>query len=191
MKATSILRFLLCTGAAVALSHCEKASSPATGGEAAETGTQVAGQSAVSDDDSEKDVVKVAVGSPVHTTLVAAVKAADLVDVLSNAGPFTVFAPTNAAFDKLPKGTVETLLKPENKDKLADILQYHVAVGGYKEEMLTDGKVINMANGGNVTITVKDGKITLNGGGTIAGTVKASNGIVHVIDGVLLPPAAK
>jgi uncharacterized surface protein with fasciclin (FAS1) repeats len=134
-------------------------------------------------------VVKVAVGSPAHTTLVAAVKAAELVDVLSNAGPFTVFAPTNAAFDKLPKGTVESLLKPENKEKLADILQYHVAVGGYKEEMLTDGKTLNMANGGNVTVSVKDGKITLNGSATLGGTVVASNGLVHVIDSVLLEPA--
>ena len=155
----------------------------------AEAAPAVAGQSAVADDVSQKDVVKVAVGSPAHSTLVAAVKAAELVDVLSNAGPFTVFAPTNAAFDKLPKGTVESLLKPENKEKLADILQYHVAVGGYKEEMLTDGKTLNMANGGNVTVSVKDGKITLNGSATLGGTVVASNGLVHVIDGVLLEPA--
>lgn len=138
------------------------------------------------DDVSQKDVVKVAAGSPDHTTLVTAVKAAELVDVLSNAGPFTVFAPTNAAFDKLPAGTVEDLLKPEKKEALADILQYHVAVAVYKPEMLQDGQVINMANGGNVTIGVKDGKITVNGANVIA-TVPATNGIVHVIDGVLLP----
>jgi uncharacterized surface protein with fasciclin (FAS1) repeats len=191
MKSKTILQTLLCAGMAAMLSQCEKSASPEASGESSAAGAPLAGQSAVSDDVSQKDVVKVAVGSPAHTTLVAAVKAADLVDVLSNAGPFTVFAPTNAAFDKLPKGTVETLLKPENKEKLADILQYHVAVGGYKEEMLTDGKVINMANGGNVTIMVKDGKILLNGSATLAGTVQASNGIVHVIDGVLLPPLAK
>lgn len=144
------------------------------------------GQSQVQDNDSQKDVVKVAMGSPDHTTLVAAVKAASLVDVLSNAGPFTVFAPTNAAFEKLPPGTVEGLLKPDKKETLQDILQYHVAVAVYKPEMLQDGQVISMANGGNVTIGVKDGKITVNGANILA-TVPASNGIVHVIDGVLLP----
>ncbi|MCW5920942.1 MAG: fasciclin domain-containing protein [Saprospiraceae bacterium] len=143
------------------------------------------GQSAVQDDVSQKDVVKVAVGSPDHTTLVAAVKAAELVDVLSNAGPFTVFAPTNAAFDKLPPGTVEGLLKPDKKDALADVLQYHVAVAVYKTEMLHDGQVIPMANDGKVTIGVKDGKITVNGANILA-SVPASNGIVHVIDEVLL-----
>src|SRR6476619_3006897 len=91
-----------------------------------------AGQSAVKDDESAKDVVKVAAGSKDHTTLVAAVKQAELVDALSNAGPFTVFAPTNAAFEKLPAGTVADLMKPENKAKLQDILQYHVYVGSLK-----------------------------------------------------------
>lgn len=143
------------------------------------------GQSAVQDDVSQKDVVKVAAGSPDHTTLVTAVKAAELVDVLSNAGPFTVFAPTNAAFDKLPAGTVEDLLKPEKKEALADILQYHVAVAVYKTEMLQDGQVIPMANDGKVTIGVKDGKYTVNGANIVA-SVPASNGIVHVIDAVLL-----
>lgn len=144
------------------------------------------GQSTVQDDVSQKDVVKVAVGSPDHSTLVTAVKAADLVDVLSNAGPFTVFAPTNAAFDKLPAGTVDGLLQPDKKETLADILQYHVAVAVYKPEMLNDGQVISMANGGNVTIGVKDGKITVNGANVVA-TVPATNGIVHIIDAVLLP----
>jgi uncharacterized surface protein with fasciclin (FAS1) repeats len=187
----TILRVLFCATSGVLLSNCEKSGSPAASSSESDSGAPVSGQSAVADDVSQKDVVKVAVGSPAHTTLVAAVKAAELVDVLSNAGPFTVFAPTNDAFDKLPKGTVETLLKPENKEKLADILQYHVAVGGYKEEMLTDGKTLSMANGGSVTITVKDGKVVLNGSATVVGTVVASNGIVHVVDGVVLPPAAK
>jgi uncharacterized surface protein with fasciclin (FAS1) repeats len=140
----------------------------------------------VQDNDSQKDVVKVAAGSADHTTLVTAVKAASLVDVLSNAGPFTVFAPTNAAFEKLPPGTVEGLLKPDKKEALQDILQYHVAVAVYKPEMFQDGQVISMANGGSVTIGVKDGKVTVNGANIIA-TVPASNGIVHVIDAVLLP----
>ncbi len=146
----------------------------------------VAGQSAVKDDESQKDVVKVAIGSKDHTTLVAAVQAAELVDVLSNAGPFTVFAPTNDAFNLLPAGTVDDLLKPENKEKLQDILQYHVAVAVYKPEMMRDGQVIGMANSGNITISVKDGKTMLNGKATILASVNDSNGIIHVIDQVLL-----
>ncbi|KAB7726827.1 fasciclin domain-containing protein [Rudanella paleaurantiibacter] len=153
-----------------------------------ETTATVAGQSAVQDDDSQKDVVKVAAGSPDHTTLVKAVQTAGLVDALSNAGPFTVFAPTNAAFDALPAGTVDDLLKPENKEKLADILQYHVSVAGYPLENLQDGQKINQVNGGDATISVKDGKYKINDA-NIVGTVKASNGIVHIIDKVILPPA--
>jgi len=149
------------------------------------------GQSGVKDDMSQKNVVQVAIGSKDHTTLVAAVKAAELVDVLSNAGPFTVFAPTNAAFDKLPAGTVDNLLKPEKKEDLTDILQYHVSVGVFKPEMLTDGEVIGQVNGGNITITKKDGKLMVNGTATIIASIPASNGIIHVIDGVLLPPAPK
>jgi uncharacterized surface protein with fasciclin (FAS1) repeats len=144
------------------------------------------GQSAVKDDVSQKDVVKVAAGSPDHTTLVAAVKAAELVDVLSNAGPFTVFAPTNEAFNKLPAGTVDDLLKPENLSKLQDILQYHVAVAVYKPEMFQDGQTIGMANSGNIKISVKDGVVMVNGNSKIIATVTASNGIIHVIDNVLL-----
>lgn len=149
------------------------------------------GQSGVKDDMSQKNVVQVAIGSKDHTTLVAAVKAAELVDVLSNAGPFTVFAPTNAAFDKLPAGTVDNLLKPEKKEDLTDILQYHVSVGVFKADMLTDGEVIGQVNGGNITITKKDGKLMVNGTATIIASIPASNGIIHVVDGVLLPPAAK
>src|SRR6478736_5366819 len=143
-----------------------------------------AGQSAVQDNDSQKDVVRVAVGSPDHTTLVTALKTAEYVDVLSNAGPFTVFAPTNAAFDLLPAGTVEGLLKPESKDNLRNILEYHVAVGVYKLENLKDGQTINQVNLDNVTIGWKDGKYTVNGANIVA-TVPASNGVVYVIDAVL------
>lgn len=148
------------------------------------------GQSTVKDDVSQKNVVGVAVGSSDHTTLVTAIKAAELVDALSNAGPFTVFAPTNAAFDKLPAGTVEGLLKPEAKVDLQNILQYHVTVAVFKTENLKDGQVLGMVNGDNVTITVKDGKVQINGANIIA-SVPASNGIVHVTDAVLLPPANK
>ena len=147
------------------------------------------GQSGVKDDISAKNLVQVAIGSKDHTTLVAAVKAAELVDVLSNAGPFTVFAPTNAAFDKLPAGTLDGLLKPEKKDDLADILQYHVSVGVFKPEMFQDGQVIGQVNGGNITITKKADGIYVNGTAKIIASIPASNGIVHVIDGVLLPAA--
>lgn len=144
------------------------------------------GQEAVQDNDSERNVVQVAVGSPDHSTLVKAVQTADLVTDLSNAGPFTVFAPTNEAFNALPKGTVEDLLKPENKAKLQDILQYHVAVGVYNTNLLQDGQNLGVANGGNLKISKKDGKIFVNDA-EIMGTVKASNGVVHVINKVLLP----
>ena len=151
------------------------------------TEANAAGQSAVQDDDSQKDVVKIAVGSKDHSTLVAALKAAEYVDVLSNAGPFTVFAPTNAAFDLLPKGTLDDLVKPENKNALRDILEYHVYVGVLKDALMGDGMSYGMANGQTVTIGNKDGKMTVNGASIIA-TVPASNGIIYVVDAVLLPP---
>ena len=153
------------------------------------TETPGAGQSAVQDDDSQKNVVQVAVGSPDHTTLVAAVKAAGLVDALSNAGPFTVFAPTNAAFDKLPAGTVDNLLKPENKEKLADILQYHVSLGVLKLENFVDGQTVGQVNGENITINVKGDQVSVNGNAKIIATVPASNGVIYVVDNVILPPA--
>ncbi|MBP9160177.1 MAG: fasciclin domain-containing protein [Flavobacteriales bacterium] len=144
------------------------------------------GQSNVVDNESEKNVVQVAVGSPDHTTLVAAVQAADLVNALSNAGPFTVFAPTNEAFAALPAGTVDGLLKPESKDALADILQYHVALGVFKPENIRDGQKQGMVNGGDVVFHVTDGQVMINDA-KIIGTVPASNGLVCVIDKVLLP----
>ncbi|GAB4092918.1 fasciclin domain-containing protein [Flaviaesturariibacter terrae] len=172
-----------------ALAACSGGTSEAPVVAAASETAGTPGQSGVQDNESQKDVVKVAASSKDHTTLVAAVKAGELVDALSNAGPFTVFAPTNAAFDKLPKGTVEDLLKPENKSKLQDILQYHVFVGSLKAEQMRDGQVINEVNGGNITITKKDGKLLLNNSATIIATIPASNGVIHVIDAVLLPPA--
>lgn len=149
------------------------------------------GQEAVKDDESAKDVVKVAVGSKDHTTLVAALKQADLVTSLSNAGPFTVFAPTNDAFSKLPAGTVEGLMKEDKKADLQNILQYYVFVASLKAENLVDGQKLNMVNGDDVTVSVKDGKVTLNGTAHIIASIPASNGMIHVIDGVLLPPAKK
>ena len=146
------------------------------------------GQSAVQDETSEPDVVRIAAGSPDHTTLVTALKTAQYVDALSNAGPFTVFAPTNDAFKKLPEGTVENLLKPENKATLQNILEYHVYVGVIREEYVQDGMTLNQVNLDNVTLNKSaDGKITVNGA-NVLGVVKASNGVVYVIDTVLLPP---
>ena len=161
----------------------------------ADNATQAApaagGQENVKDDVSAKDVVKVAAGSKDHTTLVAALKQADLITSLSNAGPFTVFAPTNAAFDKLPTGTVEGLMKTDQKEALQNILQYHVTLAAMKAETFTDRQVLGMVNGDNVTVSIKNGKVMLNNSATIVGSVIASNGIVHIIDGVLLPPVKK
>jgi uncharacterized surface protein with fasciclin (FAS1) repeats len=134
----------------------------------------------------ENNIVNVAVGSPDHTTLVAAVKAADLVDDLTNVGPFTVFAPTNAAFEKLPAGTVEGLLKPEKKSDLRNILKYHVTTSALSDVMLSDGMTLGMANGGKATIKREGDKISINGA-NVLGSVKATNGMVYVIDSVLLP----
>src|SRR4029079_17695084 len=184
-----VLSFILMISAGLLIASCNNNNDPKVASASTEN-ANAGGQSAVQDDESAKDVVKVAAGSKDHTTLVAAVKQAELVDALSNAGPFTVFAPTNAAFEKLPKGTVEDLMKPENKEKLQDILQYHVYVGVIKPEMMQDGQTLNEVNSGNITIQKSaDGKITINNTAHIVATIPASNGIIHVIDGVLLPPS--
>nr|WP_245243831.1 fasciclin domain-containing protein [Mariniflexile gromovii] len=146
-----------------------------------------------------KNIVENAVNSKDHTTLVAAVKAAELVDVLMGEGPFTVFAPTNAAFDKLPKGTVENLLKPENKKTLQTVLTYHVVSGKWNAKdvlkMIKDGNGkanIKTVSGGTITawLKVKDVYITDENGNSAMVTiadVNQSNGVIHVIDTVLLP----
>jgi uncharacterized surface protein with fasciclin (FAS1) repeats len=132
------------------------------------------------------NIVNIAGGSKDHTTLVTALKSADYIDSVSNPGPFTVFAPTNGAFDKLPPGTVDGLLKPEKRADLKNILQYHVTVSTYAVKDLKEGQTLSMANNGKVTVHVKDGKTMVNDA-TIVASIPASNGIVHVIDGVLLP----
>ena len=146
-----------------------------------------------------KDVVDIAIGSADHSTLVAAVKAADLVTTLKSAGPFTVFAPTNAAFAKLPEGTVASLLKPENKAKLAKILTYHVVSGNLDAKAVMaaiktgNGKVVvTTVSGGKLTASIDGGKVKLtdeNGASAfvIAADLKGSNGVIHVIDSVVLP----
>lgn len=181
-----VLKTFIFIGAMIAVS-CNSSNAPQTEAENTANEPIAEGQSAVKDDVSNPNVVQIAVGSKDHSTLVAAVKAANLVDVLSNAGPFTVFAPVNAAFDKLPAGTVEGLLKPEKIDALTDILQYHVYVGVIKAEDLTDGQSLGQVNGGNIKITIKDGKPLINGKAHILASIPASNGMIHVIDEVLIP----
>jgi uncharacterized surface protein with fasciclin (FAS1) repeats len=132
-------------------------------------------------------VVDIAVGSPDHSTLVAAVKAAGLVETLSGAGPFTVFAPTNAAFAALPAGTVDNLLKPENKADLTGILTYHVVAGTLKAADLTDGQKLKTVNGAELTVSIKDGKVMIDGANVTAADLTAGNGVVHVLDAVVMP----
>jgi len=148
--------------------------------------SETAGQSGVIDETSAPNIVQTAAGSKDHTTLVAAVKAADLVDALSNAGPFTVFAPTNAAFDKLPAGTVEGLLKPEKKEELQHILEYHTYVGVLKTDYMQDGQEFEMVAPAKIKITKKGDKTYVNGS-EILGSIETSNGIIHVISDVLMP----
>lgn len=176
------IQLLLVVSLFTAFSCKQSSEAPATTEEA----TQSDGQSAVKDESSSPNIVQTASGSKDHTTLVTAVKAAELVDVLSNAGPFTVFAPTNAAFDKLPKGTVEGLLKPEKKDDLKNILEYHTYVGALKTEYMQDGQEFEQVNGGKVKITKKGDKVYVNGSEIVA-SIPTSNGIIHVINDVLLP----
>lgn len=135
----------------------------------------------------QQTVVDIAVGNPDFSTLVAALKAAGLVETLSGAGPFTVFAPTNAAFARLPAGTLDSLLKPENKGKLTSILTYHVVAGKVMAAdvvKLTSAKTVQ---GGEVAISVMDGKVKVDGANVVTTDIAGSNGVIHVIDSVLLP----
>ncbi len=146
------------------------------------------GQAGVVDKTSAKNILQIAAGSDAHTTLAAAVAAAGMQDVLANPGPLTVFAPTNAAFEKLPEGTVENLLKPENKETLARIIMFHASPGTYKGKMLKDGQKLYMASGHYIDVEVKDDGTYVNGSKIVA-TIDASNGVVHVVEDVFLPPA--
>jgi uncharacterized surface protein with fasciclin (FAS1) repeats len=139
----------------------------------------------------DKTIVENAAASEDFKTLVAAVKAADLVKTLSGKGPFTVFAPTNEAFAKLPKGTVETLLKPENKKKLTGILTYHVVPGKVMAADVVKLKNAKTVQGKNVRIRVKDGKVRLNKANVVKTDIVCKNGVIHVIDAVILPPEGK
>ncbi len=135
------------------------------------------------------DIVDTAAGNKDFSTLVAAVQAAGLVETLKSKGPFTVFAPTNAAFAKLPAGTVESLLKPENKAMLVKILTYHVVSGKVlaADVVKLDGKMVKTVQGSDVTVTVAGGKVKVNDSNVIATDIETSNGVIHVIDTVLLP----
>ena len=139
-----------------------------------------------------KNIIQNAVNSKDHTTLVAAVKAAGLVETLEGKGPFTVFAPTNAAFGKLPAGTVDTLVKPENKATLTKILTYHVVAGKLEASALTDGKVLKTVQGEDLTVKRSGDKIMIidakGGSSTVTiSNVNQSNGVIHVVDTVLMP----
>jgi len=148
------------------------------------------GQAFIEDESAEPNALRVAINSPDHTTLVAAVQAAEVENSLVNVGPLTVFAPTNAAFDKIDKATLDNLLKPENKDQLALILKHHVAPGNYPIDMLErtveKGRKLGMASNQSIEVT-KEGDAIYVGGAKIIGTVKASNGWVHVVEDVILP----
>lgn len=137
-----------------------------------------------------KTIVETAVSNGSFNTLVAAVKAADLVATLNGTGPFTVMAPTDAAFSKLPAGTVESLIKPENKAKLTAILTYHVVAGKVPAATVVTLKEADTVEGSKITIEVKDGAVYLNGNTKVIITdVHCSNGIIHAIDTVLMPPS--
>jgi uncharacterized surface protein with fasciclin (FAS1) repeats len=136
----------------------------------------------------DPDLIDLAVSVENLSTLVTAVKAAGLVETLKGKGPFTIFAPTNKAFASLPSGTLESLLKPENKDKLVKVLTYHVVSGAYPSDQVKDGMKPASVEGSMLNISVNDGAVKINDANVIQADVKASNGVVHVIDKVILPP---
>jgi uncharacterized surface protein with fasciclin (FAS1) repeats len=139
----------------------------------------------------DMDLVDLAVSVDDLSTLVTAVKAAGLVETLKGEGPFTVFAPTNKAFAELPQGTLEMLLKPENKEKLVAVLTYHVVAGSYPAAKVKDGMAPKTVEGSTIEIHVHDGGVKVNKSRVVKADVMASNGVVHVIDKVMLPPSMR
>ena len=168
----------------------DESETPAAAAETESDAASNKGQAFIDEDSENPNALQLAMDSEDHTTLVTAIKAAGVENSLVNVGPLTVFAPTNAAFDKLPDGTVEDLLKPENKSRLAYILKNHVAPSNYPADMLEKnirkGRSLYMASGENVDVS-KEGEDILVGGAKILGTVKVSNGWVHVVEDVILP----
>lgn len=148
-----------------------------------EAGVEVGGAMMVP----SKNIVENAIGSNDHTTLVAAVKQAGLVETLSGTGPFTVFAPTNAAFDAIPKATLDGLMKPEMKADLTKILTYHVVAGAVKAADLKDGQELTTVQGGKLKVSIKDGVVMINNAKVTIADVVSSNGVTHVVDAVLMP----
>ena len=192
MKNVKLLFMLLAVVFMVTIS-CKDATKNATSTDDANTdvvNTHEKGQASVKDDVSAKNILQVAAGSEDHTTLVAAVQAAEIEHVLVNAGPLTVFAPNNAAFDALPAGTVEDLLKPENKAKLAEILTRHAAPGTYDVKQLKKearkGRKVYTATGDYFSVKV-EGEDIFVGGAKILGTIQTSNGIINVVDKIMFP----
>ena len=163
--------FLRVLGCAAAIACCLTVARPAVAG----CGT------------CDKTVVENAANNADFSTLVAAVKAAGLAGTLSGSGPFTVFAPTNAAFEKLPKGTVESLLKPENKAKLVKILTYHVVPGKVTSKKVVKLNKAKTVEGSDVAIAVAGGTVTVDGAKVVKADINSSNGVIHVIDTVILP----
>ncbi|TMU50629.1 fasciclin domain-containing protein [Flagellimonas algicola] len=188
--ATSIKLFIGLFLAGSLLTGCKnetKTQSPSTNEVASQQESKKQGQAFLKDDEATPNVLDIAIGSKDHSTLVAAVQAAELENALVNAGPLMVFAPTNAAFEALPEGTVENLLKPENKAALANILQYHVTPGKYSKDFLKKFKKLGQANNQSVQVEVQGDDVFV-GGAKILASVPAGNGIVHVVDKVMLPP---
>ena len=196
MKKTFLSYMLVASASVMMLASCkdEKKTDDAT---VVTTDTKMAETPAVTEEDgvmvggakmvASKNIVENARGSADHTTLVAAVTAAGLGETLSGAGPFTVFAPTNAAFAALPAGALDNLLKPEMKKDLTGVLTYHVVSGALRAADLKDGQKLKTVNGKDLMVSVKDGKVMVGGATVTTADAISSNGVTHVIDGVLMP----
>ncbi len=196
MKKTFLSYMLVASASVMMLASCkdEKKTDDAT---VVTTDTKMAETPVVTEEDgvmvggakmvASKNIVQNAMGSADHTTLVSAVTAAGLGETLSGAGPFTVFAPTNAAFAALPAGAVDNLLKPEMKNDLTGVLTYHVVPGALRAADLKDGQKLKTVNGKDLMVSVKDGKVMVNGATVTTADVISSNGVTHVIDGVVMP----
>lgn len=185
----TVIRLLFVSVVLLVFSSCKNETNTAESSAESSVSTEAQerqGQAFIEDDGSTPNVLQIAMGSPDHTTLVAAVQAAELENALVNAGPLMVFAPTNAAFDALPAGTVEDLLKPENKERLAYILKHHVTPGNYSKDFLKKFKKVGQASNENETVEVKGDDVYV-GGAKIVASIPAGNGIVHVVDKVILP----
>jgi uncharacterized surface protein with fasciclin (FAS1) repeats len=187
----TIIKLFFVSAAVLLFSACKNEKTTETGASVessapSEVSSSNQGQAFIEDDESAPNVLQIAIGSPDHTTLVAAVQAAGLENSLVNAGPLMVFAPTDEAFNALPAGTVEDLLKPENKEKLASILKHHVTPGNYSKEFLKKFKKVGQADGNDAKVEVVGDDVFV-GGAKIVASVDAGNGIVHVVDKVIVP----